>query len=135
MRRIALDSETLALLRGHRDRVRARTAEVKAELTGQTFVSASVRCPDHGEPYSPHAVSSRDKEMAQRLSIQTHLHALRHFSGLSPVAARSRRRGATTLRVYAAWWRHRIGRRPNCSEPGFPVGVSPALPRRRALRV
>jgi integrase len=63
MRRIALDSETLALLRGHRDRVRARTAEVNAELTGQAVVFASVRCPDHGEPYSPHAVSSRYKEM------------------------------------------------------------------------
>ncbi|HWM01349.1 MAG TPA: site-specific integrase [Actinophytocola sp.] len=114
MRRIALDSETLALLRGHRDRVRARTAEVNAELTGQTFVFASVRCPDHGEPYSPHAVSSRYKEMAQRLGIQTHLHSLRHYSAtelltagvdLRTVAGRLGHGGggATTLRVCAAW--------------------------------
>jgi integrase len=146
MRRIALDSETLALLRGHRDRVRARTAEVNAELTGQTFVFASVRCPDHGEPYSPHAVSSRYKEMAQRLGIQTHLHSLRHYSAtelltagvdLRTVAGRLGHGGggATTLRVYAAWVAasdrkaaELLGARlPRRREPG--AAPSPSAPR------
>jgi integrase len=146
MRRIALDSETLALLRGHRDRVRARTAEVNAELTGQTFVFASVRCPDHGEPYSPHAVSSRYKEMAQRLGIQTHLHSLRHYSAtelltagvdLRTVAGRLGHGGggATTLRVYAVWVAasdrkaaELLGARlPRRREPG--AAPSPSAPR------
>ena len=144
MRRIALDSETLALLRG--DRVRARAAEVNAELTGQTFVFASVRCPDHGEPYSPHAVSSRYKEMAQQLGIQTHLHSLSHYSAtelltagvdLRTVAGRLGHGGggATTLRVYAAWWQasdrkaaELLGARlPRRREPG--ASPSPSAPR------
>jgi integrase len=114
MRRIALDSETVALLREHRERVRARIGELGAELTGQTFVFSSVRSPDHSEPYSPHAVSSRYKDMADRLGIETHLHSLRHYSAtelltagvdLRTVAGRLGHGGggATTLRVYAAW--------------------------------
>ena len=47
MRRIALDSETVALLREHRERVRARVEELGGELTGQTFVFSGVRSPDH----------------------------------------------------------------------------------------
>jgi integrase len=114
MRRIALDSETVALLGEHRDRVRARVEELGGELTGQAFVFSSVRSPDHSEPYSPHAVSSRYKDMAARLGIETHLHSLRHYSAtelltagvdLRTVAGRLGHGGggATTLRVYAAW--------------------------------
>ena len=43
MRRIALDSETVALLREHRERVRARVGELDVELTGQMFVFSSER--------------------------------------------------------------------------------------------
>ena len=114
MRRIALDSETVALLREHGERVRARVEELGGELTRQTFVFSSVRSPDHGAPYSPHAVSSRYKGMAERLGIETHLHSLRHYSAtelltagvdLRTVAGRLGHGGggATTLRVYAAW--------------------------------
>ena len=87
MRRIALDSETVALLREHRERVRARIEELGGELTGQTFVFSSVRSPDHSEPYSPHAVSSRYKDMADRLGIETHLHSLRHYSATELLTA------------------------------------------------
>jgi integrase len=114
MRRIALDSETVALLRDHSERVRARIEELGGELTGQKFVFSSVRSPNHSEPYSPHAVSSHYKDMAQRLGIETHLHSLRHYSAtelltagvdLRTVAGRLGHGGggATTLRVYAAW--------------------------------
>ena len=114
MRRIALDSDTVALLRDHRERVRARIEELGGEMSEQTFVFSGVRRPDHGEPYSPHAVSSRYKDMADRLGIATHLHSLRHYSAtelltagvdLRTVAGRLGHGGggATTLKVYAAW--------------------------------
>lgn len=66
------------------------------------------------EPYSPDAVSNRYKKMAKRLDIDTHIHALRHYSAtelltagidLRTVAGRLGHGGggSTTLRVYAAW--------------------------------
>ncbi len=114
MRRIALDSETVSLLREHRARVSARLAELGADVTPETFVFAGVKSPDHSEPYSPHAVSSRYVDMAKRLGITTHIHALRHYSAtelltagvdLRTVAGRLGHGGggSTTLRVYAAW--------------------------------
>lgn len=114
MRRIALDSETVALLRDHRERVRERIEELGGALTGTTYVFGGVRSPDHSAPYSPHAVSSRYTDMAKRLGIKTHIHALRHYSAtelltagvdLRTVAGRLGHGGggSTTLRVYAAW--------------------------------
>ena len=114
MRRIALDSETTALLREHKERTRARLAKLGMDLTDDMYVFAGVRARDYTTPYSPHAVSSRYKEMATRLGIDTHIHALRHYSAtelltagvdLRTVAGRLGHGGggATTLRVYAAW--------------------------------
>jgi integrase len=114
MRRIALDSETVGLLRDHRERVRGRIEELGGSLTGTTYVFGGVRSPDHSAPYSPHAVSSRYTDMAKRLGIKTHIHALRHYSAtelltagvdLRTVAGRLGHGGggSTTLRVYAAW--------------------------------
>ena len=114
MRRIALDSETVTVLREHRARVTARLAELGADLAPETFVFAGGRSPDHSAPYSPHAVSSRYVDMAKRLGIVTHIHALRHYSAtelltagvdLRTVAGRLGHGGggSTTLRVYAAW--------------------------------
>jgi integrase len=102
MRRIALDSETVTL------------EALEQPLTSETYVFAGVKTPDHSKPYSPHAVSSRYREMAKRLKIDTHIHALRHYSAtelltagidLRTVAGRLGHGGggATTLRVYAAW--------------------------------
>lgn len=114
MRRIALDTETTVLLREHKDRCRQRLAELKIDLTGDMYVFSGVRKFDPTQPYSPHAVSSRYKDMAERLDIDTHIHALRHYSAtelltagvdLRTVAGRLGHGGggATTLRVYAAW--------------------------------
>ncbi|MBB5909117.1 tyrosine-type recombinase/integrase [Actinoalloteichus hymeniacidonis] len=113
-RRIALDSETVVLLKEHRDRVKARIEELGGEFTEDLFVFTGVRSPDHHVPYSPNAVSQRYKDMATRLGIDTHLHALRHYSAtelltagvdLRTVAGRLGHGGggSTTLRVYAAW--------------------------------
>jgi integrase len=114
MRRIALDTETIVLLTEHKERCRQRLAELGIELTDDMYVFTGIRNADHTQPYSPHAVSSRYKDMAERLDIDTHLHALRHYSAtelltagidLRTVAGRLGHGGggATTLRVYAAW--------------------------------
>jgi integrase len=129
MRRIALDSETVTVLREHRARVTARLAELGADLAPETFVFAGARSSDHSAPYSPHAVSSRYVDMAKRLGIVTHIHALRHYSATelltagvdlrtvavgSATVAAVRRRCACTRRG----WPPRIGRRRNCCGRG-----------------
>lgn len=114
MRRIALDTETTVLLKEHKDRCRQRLAELGLALTGDMYVFSGVHNIDPTKPYSPHAVSSRYSDMADRLGINTHIHALRHYSAtelltagidLRTVAGRLGHGGggATTLRVYAAW--------------------------------
>jgi len=59
IRFIALDRETVALLREHRDRVRARLAELEKELTGETFIFTGTRTPDHSQPGPPDSVTQR----------------------------------------------------------------------------
>jgi integrase len=114
IRRIALDTETVVLLREHEMRVRNRLQDLGKEFTNDLFVFSGSKTPDHAEPYPPNAVTQRYKDMATRLKIKTHLHALRHYSAtelltagvdLPTVAGRLGHGGggATTLRVYAAW--------------------------------
>ncbi|HEX5401479.1 MAG TPA: site-specific integrase [Pseudonocardiaceae bacterium] len=113
-RRIALDSETVVLLKEHKARVKERVENLGLEFSEEMFVFSSGKTPDHSEPYSPNAVTQRYKDMATRLKIDTHLHALRHYSAtelltagidLPTVSGRLGHGGggATTLRVYAAW--------------------------------
>jgi integrase len=113
-RRIALDTETVVLLKEHRQRVEARVAELGRKFTEDKFVFSGSKTPDHSEPYSPNAVTQRYKDMTARLGIDTHLHALRHYSATELLSAGIDLRtvagrlghgggGATTLRVYAAW--------------------------------
>lgn len=114
MRRIALDSETVALLRAHKEWCRAELAKVRIKQTDDMFVFMSARKTHAADPYSPDAISRRYKKMAAALGINTHIHALRHFSAtelltagvdLRTVAGRLGHGGggSTTLRVYAAW--------------------------------
>jgi integrase len=114
MRRIALDTETVVLLRELKQRWRARLANLGLELTDDMYVFTGYRQAVPTVPYSPHGVSSRYKDMADRLGIDTHLHALRHYSATELLSAGIDLRtvagrlghgggGATTLRVYAAW--------------------------------
>jgi integrase len=113
-RRIALDSATVTLLRDHRKRAQEQIEKLGENFTDELFVFSSLGTPDHRTPYSPNAVTQRYKDMAARLNIKTHLHALRHYSAtelltagidLRTVAGRLGHGGggATTLRVYAAW--------------------------------
>ncbi len=114
MRRIALDTETVGLLRELKDRWRRRLDDLGVELTDDMYVFTGYRQAVPTVPYSPHGVSSRYKDMAQRLGIDTHIHALRHYSATELLSAGIDLRtvagrlghgggGATTLRVYAAW--------------------------------
>jgi integrase len=114
MRRIALDTETVVLLRELKDRWRARLVDLGLELTDDMYVFTGYRQTVPTVPYSPHGVSSRYKDMADRLGIDTHIHALRHYSATELLSAGVDLRtvagrlghgggGATTLRVYAAW--------------------------------
>ncbi len=113
MRRVALDTETIVLLREHKARMQQRCHELGAKWSENSFVFTSTRGADLNEPYSPDAVSSRYKKMATRLGIDTHIHALRHYSATELLTAGVDLRtvvgrlghggGATTLRVYAAW--------------------------------
>ena len=113
-RRIALDNETVVLLRKQRARVAERVRSLGAAFTDDLFVFAGTRTLDHTQPYSPNAVTQRYKDMATRLDIDSHLHALRHYSATELLSAGVDLRtvagrlghgggGATTLRVYAAW--------------------------------
>jgi integrase len=114
IRRIALDAGTVALLRDHKARVAAQVAELGSTFSEDLYVFTGTRTPDHRTPYSPNAITQRYKDMATRLKIDTHLHALRHYSAtelltagidLPTVSGRLGHGGggATTLRVYAAW--------------------------------
>ncbi|MGH3534654.1 MAG: tyrosine-type recombinase/integrase [Pseudonocardiaceae bacterium] len=114
MRRIALDTETVGVLREHKERWRRRLADLGQELTDDMYVFTGYRQTVPSVPYSPHGVSSRYKDMATRLGIDTHIHALRHYSATELLSAGIDLRtvagrlghgggGATTLRVYAAW--------------------------------
>jgi integrase len=114
MRRIALDTETVALLTEHKRRCAERMRLLGGDLTESMYVFSNSRTFDPEHPCSPHSVSSRYRNLARRLEIDTHIHALRHYSAtelltagidLRTVAGRLGHGGggATTLRVYAAW--------------------------------
>ena len=112
MRRISLDAETVAVLTEHRSRHKERARAVGVEPSEQAFLF-SYR-PLHDAPADPSAVTHRYGRMCAALGIDSHLHALRHYSAtelltagvdLRTVAGRLGHGGggATTLRVYAAW--------------------------------
>jgi integrase len=114
MRRIALDAETIVLLAEQKTRVQARCAELGIEFDENIYVFTGARQPDPRKPASPDGISSRYKNMATEAGVDTHIHALRHYSAtelliagvdLRTVAGRLGHGGggATTLRVYAAW--------------------------------
>lgn len=114
MRRIALDTETTVLLTEHKGRAHALFGKLDIPFAGDLHVFVGLRKPDPRTPCSPDSVSSRYKAMATSLGIDTHIHALRHYSAtelltagidLRTVAGRLGHGGggATTLRVYAAW--------------------------------
>jgi integrase len=111
MRRIALDQTTAELLAAHRSRYEAKVAALGIEPDDQAFVFSYEA--DHSRPCNPDGVSHRYVAMCAGLGIDSHLHALRHYSATELSAGVDVRTvagrlghgggGVTTLRVYAAW--------------------------------
>ena len=110
-RRIALDDETVAVLRDHMDRCRKRMSALELPWSDDAYVfSPSL----DGRPLVPDTATQRFSRMAARLGLDYTLHSLRHYSATELIAAGVDVRtvagrlghaggGATTLRVYAAW--------------------------------
>jgi len=111
MRLVKVDGGTQALLADHRELCRVQLSEIDVELDGRHYVF-SANC-NLSTPRNPDSISTRYKRMANKLGIDTHLHALRHYSATELIAAGVDLRtvagrlghgdGTTTMRVYAAW--------------------------------
>jgi integrase len=111
-RRVALDPETVSVLAELRSRSEARAGALGTALNSGAFVFSLA--PDGMAHLLPSSVTQRYSKLASRLGIETHLHALRHYSATELIAAGVDVRtvagrlghsggGTTTLRVYAAW--------------------------------
>jgi integrase len=110
-RRIALDAETVGLLRAYRQH-----CETEAAITGTLRTDGFVFSPeiDHAAWLKPSTVSQRYRRMCKKLGWNMHLHQLRHYSATELISSGVDARtvagrlghgggGATTLRVYSAW--------------------------------
>jgi integrase len=111
-RRIAIDAETVALLREHLQRCQDRARQLDMAIEPDAFVFSL--SPDSSTHLIPDSVSQRYGHAADRLGIETHLHSLRHYSATELISAGVDVRtvagrlghgggGTTTLRVYTAW--------------------------------
>ena len=110
-RRLALDSETVALLTSHKALCSSRADAVDVELPPDAFVFSPA--PDGSQHLNPESVGQRYSRRARRLGIATTIHKLRHYAteliaagvDVRTVAGRLGHGGGgtTTLRVYAAW--------------------------------
>ncbi len=111
-RRIALDADTVVLLRAYRQHCDSLAKEMGRTLDpyGRIF-SASV---DHSTWLKPDTVTQRYRRMCAKIGPDMHIHQLRHYSATELIAAGVDVRtvagrlghgggGATTLRVYSAW--------------------------------
>jgi integrase len=112
MRRIALDTATVEVLTAHRRRYEVGVAALAIKPTDRAFLFSHQV--EREKPYHPEAVSHRYAAMCAGVGIDSHLHALRHYSATELLSAGVDLRtvagrlghgggGATTLRVYAAW--------------------------------
>ncbi|MCF7547412.1 tyrosine-type recombinase/integrase [Pseudonocardia sp. WMMC193] len=111
-RRIALDAETVAVLRDHLARCRARATAVGAEYRSDAYLFSAA--PDGSTFLTPDSVTQRYDRMVARLGIETTIHKLRHYSateliagGVDPRTVAGRLGhgggGTTTLKAYTAW--------------------------------
>ena len=112
MRRLSLDQETVAMLTEHRARYEEEVRAVGAEPSPEAFLFSYQ--PLRDLPADPSGITHRYRRTCVAAGIDSHLHALRHYSAtelltagvdLRTVAGRLGHGGggATTLRVYAAW--------------------------------
>ena len=78
MRRISLDPATIEVLTAHRERYEQHVRALGLEPSRSAFLFSNE--PDFGTPYNPSATSHRYADMCAKLDIDSHLHALRHYS-------------------------------------------------------
>ncbi|GAB3837772.1 hypothetical protein GCM10028799_77360 [Kribbella italica] len=111
-RRLAIDGDTVTILREHRAECERRAEALDTKLRADAFVFSLE--PDNSEHLVPDSVSQRYGKLAARLGINTTLHKLRHYSATELIAAGVDIRtvagrlghgggGTTTLRVYTAF--------------------------------
>lgn len=111
LRRVALDPESVEVLRLHLERCATRAIEAGIDLAPDGYVFSD--SPDHSTPWKPDSVTQRFGRLRDRLRITTSLHKLRHYSAtelilagvdVATVAGRLGHGSAsTTLRFYTAW--------------------------------
>jgi integrase len=108
-RTIGLDELALGLLAKHRADADALAQGLKFEVRPDGFIFS--RSPVGAEPIRPDVVSKFAKNVATKAGVDTHLHALRHFSATQAIAAGfdpttvagrlGHRDSSITLRVYS----------------------------------
>ncbi len=76
-RRVTLDSETVEILREHRQRCDDRAARLGVAVRPDGFVFSPA--PDCSTWLKPASISQRYRRLVNRLGINTHLHCLRHY--------------------------------------------------------
>jgi integrase len=109
VRRIGLDELGLEVLRRHRQSVEQLAGTLDLELSLDAFMFS--RSPAGLEPLRPDVLTKFTKRVAIQAGVDTHLHALRHFSatqaisaGFDPVTVAARLGHADssiTMRVYS----------------------------------
>jgi integrase len=111
-RRIALDVDTVEVLRAHLERLDAVAAQLMVQPSPDAFLFSY--SPTGDVPMHPSTVTHRYGKLVAGLGIKTTLHKLRHYNATELIAAGVDVRtvagrlghgggGTTTLRVYAAW--------------------------------
>ncbi|CAA9406121.1 MAG: hypothetical protein AVDCRST_MAG66-1739 [uncultured Pseudonocardia sp.] len=136
-RRIALDDNTVSLLRAYRQHCDENAAAAGGTLVpGARLFSAAL---DHSTWLRPSSVSNRYARMCARLGWDMHLHQLRHYSATELIAAGVDVRtvagrlghgggGSTTLRAYTAWVAEadqRAMKAPGVRMPAPPLSSAP----------
>jgi integrase len=85
IRRIGLDEVSLDVLRRVRQTTDDLAAGLGLEVQPDGFIFS--RSPVGAEPIGPDTVTRFAKRVAAKANVDTHLHALRHFSGSQAIAA------------------------------------------------
>jgi integrase len=109
---VTVDEATVEVLREHQQRYQERCGEIGVSPAQSAYLFSY--SPTSDRPCNPSGVTHRYGRMCRHLGIESHLHALRHYSATELLSAGVDLRavagrlgygggGATTLRVYAAW--------------------------------
>ncbi|MCA1707097.1 MAG: tyrosine-type recombinase/integrase [Actinobacteria bacterium] len=85
MRRISLDAATVDVLAELRQRYEEMARQLRMEPSDDMYLFSHE--PAHDRPYDPSAVTHRYSKMCWQLGLDSHLHALRHYSATELLSA------------------------------------------------